>query len=182
MDKNKIGIFGKKRLEITDIALLAMLTAAYIVISRFLSINTPYIKIGFSFLPVAIAARYRGVVGGAAVSALGDLIGALLFPYGPFFVGYTLTAALLGAVYGAALCREYRFRNAVFAVVPTQIICTLLLNSLWTSVLYAKAFGTYVVLRIPQSLIMTPIQILVIHIVLTALQRFDIMNKISGNR
>ena len=60
--------------------ILAMLTAAEIVLNRFLSINTWNMKIGFSFVPVVIAAVLLGPAYAAIVGALGDFLGAILFP------------------------------------------------------------------------------------------------------
>ncbi len=175
-----LGIKSPLSFQLADIAIISMLTALYIVLSRFLSINTQVVKIGFSFLPVAIAAYFSGIVGAAVVSGLGDLLGALLFPFGPFFPGYTVTAVLLGIIFGAAFYREYRFRNTVLAVVTTQILCTLFLNTLWTTLLYAKkGFWAYLLTRLPQSLIMTAVQILLIHLVLTAIEQAPALKKIK---
>lgn len=83
---------------------IGILVATEIVCNRFLSVNTSLFKIGVAFLPVVLAAWLYGPVAGALVGGLGDLIGALLFPIGPYFPGFTLTAALAGAGYGFCLC------------------------------------------------------------------------------
>ena len=82
---------------------LSILTALEIVLNRFLSINAWNTKIGFSFIPVAVAGMLFGPLGGAVVGALGDLVGAILFPIGAYFPGFTLTAFLTGLVYGLFL-------------------------------------------------------------------------------
>jgi ECF transporter S component (folate family) len=134
-----------------------------VVLSRFLSIATPVVKIGFTFLPIAFAAGLYGPIGGMLVAGLGDFIGALLFPIGPYFPGYTLTAAILGLIFGLFLYRRCCFWKIVVAVVATQLLCTLLLNTLWTAILYDKAFWAYLATRLVQSAIMTVVEIVAMN-------------------
>lgn len=144
---------------------IAMLSAMQVVLSRFLSIQTSVVKIGFGFVPVMFAGALYGVGGGALAGALSDVIGALLFPSGSYFPGYTLTAALSGAVYGWLLHRRYdiaqlppkecgkgRFLFALrhglvrilLAYVVTTLSVTLALNTFWIlgrGYLYVDAAG-----------------------------------------
>ena len=82
------------------VCLSAMLIAVEVVLNRFLSINTMGLKIGFSFVPIVIAAMLFGGVRAGIIYALADLIGALLFPIGPYFPGFTVSAFLMGLIYG----------------------------------------------------------------------------------
>ena len=131
------------RYSLVKLAVLALLTALSVVLSRFLSIQTPVTKIGFSFLPIAFAGVLFGPVGGALAGGLADLIGALLFPIGAYFPGYTLTAALTGAIYGFAWHQKRTPLRVIVAVLIKQLVCSLLLNTLWTSILYHKGFMVY---------------------------------------
>ena len=87
-----------KKLNTRTIAQLAILVAMEVVLSRFLSINIWSNKIGFAFVPVAVTAMLYGPLTTGLTAAAADLIGALLFPSGPFFPGFTLTAFLGGVV------------------------------------------------------------------------------------
>ncbi|MDO4566303.1 MAG: ECF transporter S component, partial [Oscillospiraceae bacterium] len=65
--------------RIKRLCYLGLLTAMQVVLSRFLSINIPptaeyLIKIGFSFLPIGVAAILFGPLWGGACAALGDVI------------------------------------------------------------------------------------------------------------
>ena len=51
-----------KRFDTLYIATIALLVALQVVLSRFLSVPTPITKIGFSFVPLVIAARKYGVI------------------------------------------------------------------------------------------------------------------------
>ena len=84
---------------------LAALVALQIVLSRFVSPKVgESFKLGFGFLAVMLAGALEGYLGGIIVAAVSDVLGALLFPQGPFFIGYTFTAALTGFILGAFLC------------------------------------------------------------------------------
>ena len=165
---------GRARLRM--IVLLAMLTAMEVVLNRFLSINTPYLKIGFSFVPVVVAAILYGPLGGACVGALGDLIGAILFPNGPFFPGFTVTALLTGLVYGLFLYKKQTPLRIVLAVAVNQLILSLFLNTLWLTILWmgtekAAPYLTILATRIGQCALLIPVQYLVIQILAPVLRR-----------
>ena len=72
------------------IILSAILLALLIILSRFLSVKTPILKISFSFVPTMLCAIWLGPKWTVLVNVLGDLIGATLFPSGAFFIGYTI--------------------------------------------------------------------------------------------
>ena len=95
-----------KKLDLKAMVTCAALIAAAIVLSRFLSINAWNLKIGFTFVPVFIAAYLYGPIGGAVVGGIADFIGAILFPIGAYFPGFTLTCVITGAVYGLLLHKK----------------------------------------------------------------------------
>ena len=65
--------------KIRKIILCALFLASNVVLSRILSIRTPIITIGFSFVPIMLAAIMLGWKYSIIVTTLGDIIGALLF-------------------------------------------------------------------------------------------------------
>ena len=150
---------------------LSILTALEIVLNRFLSINAWNTKIGFSFIPVAVAGMLFGPLGGAIVGALGDLVGAILFPIGAYFPGFTLTAFLTGLVYGLFLYREQTIPRIAAAVGINQLVLSLLLNTLWISVLYGSPYGPLLVTRIAQCLILTAAQLILLPLIARILPR-----------
>ena len=138
---------------------LAILVAMHIILSRFLSYSVWNMKIGFDFLPVSVAAVLYGPIGAAVVGGLGDFIGAILFPIGPYFPGYTHSAALSGAVLGLFLHREQRLTRVLGAVAVNQWIISLLLTSFWISFTNLVPYWAMVTSRVPQCAIMTAVQI-----------------------
>ncbi len=148
----------------------ALLTALEVVLSRFCSVNTMGWKIGVAFLPVVMAALLYGPYVSAAVGAAGDFIGAILFPIGPYFPGFTLTAFFSGYVWGLFLSRLGKgkpryFRHIVPAVLINNLFLGLIINSLWLLILYGKrTFFGWIVYRIPEYGLMIPIAMVLIPV------------------
>ncbi len=137
----------------------ALMTALEIVLSRFLSVSLWNLKIGFSFLPVLITAAVLGPLCAAAVAGLGDFLGAVLFPIGPYFPGFTLSAALIGLIFGFAFKNEITVFKTTVSVISTELIFTLLINSLWISVLYGAPYQGLLITRLPQAAIMAAVKL-----------------------
>jgi ECF transporter S component (folate family) len=153
------------------IILSGLLLAILIIFDRFLSIKTTYLQISFSFLPIALAAILLGPKYSCAISALGDLIGALLWPFGTYFVGFTIIDAVVGLIFGLCLYKgEGEFFEGKQLLVRLCIACALTLwvvelpiMSLMLSVLYGKAFLAVLTGRLATKLVMFPIQITIIY-------------------
>ena len=148
----------KSKINTKTIVVMGMLIALEIVLSRFLSINAWNIKIGFNFVPVVIAGMLLGPVYAGLVGALGDFLGATLFPIGAYFPGFTVTAFLMGIVWGVFLYREQNLQRIVPAVAINQLILSLCLNTLWISILYGSDYKALFVTRIVQTLILICVQ------------------------
>ncbi len=164
----------KKKFPVRMVTVLAMLVALEVVLSRFCSINTAGWKIGFGFVPVALAAILYGPLGGAVVGGLSDFIGAILFPIGPYFPGFTVCAALIGVVYALFLYRREKPNFFLHILVPTlinSILIGLCINTVWVSILYhSKNYWGWFVYRLPEYAILIPVNLLLLP-VLVALAR-----------
>ena len=162
----------KFRFTTRSITTLALLTAIEIVLSRFLSINAWNIKIGFSFVPVVVAAMLYGPIGASIVGALGDFLGAILFPIGAYFPGFTLTAFLTGVVFGLFLYKKQDWPRTIAAVCINQFVLSLFLNTLWISILYGSPYVPLLATRIVQCLILTAVQLVCIQAIAKAISRY----------
>ena len=78
MNKSKSPLFTTH-----SIALMGLLLAAEIVLSRFCSIATWNIKIGFTFIPLVLSAGLFGPIGAGVLAALADFFGRYLIPHWP---------------------------------------------------------------------------------------------------
>lgn len=148
---------------------IAVLTAAQVVLSRFLSVQLWNLKFGFSFVPVMLAAYLYGPVGAACVYGIGDIIGALVFPHGAYFPGYTLTAVLSGLVWGLLLYKKIKPLKAISAVLIVQLFCSFLLNSFWISYTCGTEYLPMLATRWPQSLGYAVVHLIFIFLLLERL-------------
>ena len=160
------------KLDTKSLVTIALLVAMEIVLSRFLSINAWNIKIGFNFVPIVIGAMLYGPIAGALIAALGDFLGAILFPIGAYFPGFTLTAFLMGLVFGLFLYRKQSPERIVGAVLINQCLLSQCLNTLWISILYGSPYGPLFVTRLVQTLILVTVQILVVYEIARLMPRF----------
>ena len=157
--------------------LSALLLATTIVLSRFLSINTSLFSIGFNFVPMVLAAIWLGPKYAAIISGLADVIGALLFPFGAFFIGYTISAIAKGLIYGLVLYKNGEEYTDKWLIVRLIIACTLvvvlvqfLMNSIWIYMTTDKAFMAILTARITAEAILIPVQIITMFVIIKALK------------
>ena len=155
---------SKRGFPLQKLTISALLLAFDVVFTRVLALNTPLVKMGFGFAAVALCAMLYGPVWTAVVAALGDLVGALLFPTGAFFPGFTLTAALTGLLFGLCLYRRpVRWGNAFLAALLNCLLVTLILNTAMIVVFFDAALPVLLASRVPQFFVMTAVQTLVIR-------------------
>ena len=134
-----------------------------VVLARLLAINTPVMKIGLGFAAVALCAILYGPWWAALVAALGDLVGALLFPTGAFFPGFTLTAACTGLLYGLCLYRRDRsLLWPVLAAVLNVVLVSYLANTAMISYISGTPYATLLKARAVQLAVMLPVQLAVL--------------------
>lgn len=160
-----------QKIKTKDLTIMALLIALEVVLSRFLSINAWNTRIGFGFVPIVTAAILMGPVSAAVVAGVADVIGALLFPTGAFFPGFTFTALLSGTVYGLFLYKKQTLPRIVGAVAVHQLCLSLLLNTLWISILYGSPFKGLIVTRIPQTIIIFVFQVICIPLIAQLVKR-----------
>lgn len=148
---------------------LGLLTALEIVLSRFASINTFNLKIGFGFVPIVAAAIMFGSISAAVVAGLGDFVGAVAFPVGPYFFGFTLSAAICGIIRGVCLYKKRSVIRSLIAAFVCQMIIGLFLNTFWISVLYGTAFWANFYVRLPQCGALFAVEAVVSYVLQTPL-------------
>lgn len=160
------------------IILVSILLAIRIILSRFLSVKTPIVKISFGFIPAMLCAVWLGPKWTVLLTALSDIIGATLFPTGPYFFGYTISAAVGGLIYGLLLYRKKSdsFSNKAFifrviiAVLLVNIIVNMGMNTLWTSITSGKAFQVIFLTRFIKQVVLMPINIIIFLFIERALR------------
>lgn len=156
-----------KKLSTKNLVLVSMILALQIVMTRFLSIQTPIVRIGFSFIAVALNAALFGPWVAGITGILADLIGMMLFPAGAYFPGFTVTAFLSGFIYGVFLHRdEIKLKHVAIAVVLVSLICNLGLNTLWLSMMQGKAWMVLLPPRVGKEIFLIFVRIFTINLII----------------
>ena len=165
----------KKKIFSTQMmAVLSVLLALEVIIARFGTIRpSESIKLSLDFIPVVIAAILYGPIPAVVMSILADILGAFLFPVGPFFPGFTLTAALTGLIYGMLLHKSQSFPRILSTVLLQQLLCSMLLNTFWLHVLYGMPYLPTMAARLIQCAVMAALQLVMIPILVKTIQSLE---------
>lgn len=147
------------KMSVKSISIIGILVAMEIILARF-SIHTWNLKIGFSFVPVVVAAIFYGPVTAGLVGAIGDIMGYILFPVGAYFPGFTLTAFVTGMIFGFFLRKSQSVLNIVLAVLCVQIFVSQFMITYWISFLYGSPYWALFATRIYQTAAMIAVEII----------------------
>ncbi len=174
---------------IKSIVAAALLVALHTILAVFVSFNvTPALRISVSFLANCAIGYLFGPVMGFMCGGLGDIIQFIIKPTGPYFPGWTLSAALAGLIYGLFFydCNikisrkktsgkkrmlweiiDFRFLlRVVLAVTLDTFLVNILLGTYWCSIMYGKGFMFYLTMRFSKNLIQLPINIFLTYYVI----------------
>lgn len=152
------------KMSVKSVSIIGILVAMEIILAR-LSIHTWNIKIGFSFVPVVVAAIFYGPIAAGLVAAIGDVIGVVLFPVGAFFPGFTLTAFLTGIVFGLFFQKKVTVLHTIASVLIVQVLISQFLNTYWISFLYGSPYWPLFYTRIYQTAAMSVVQAVCILVI-----------------
>lgn len=158
--------------KLKKVILSGILLALLIVLNRFVSIKTPLLVISFTFVPIMMSAIWLGPKYSTLIAALGDFIGAILFPFGTYFPGFTVSAGLTGLIYGIFLYKkqdnEMTDKKFIIRLIISNLlvlgIVEIFVVSLWLNMLYGKAYLLVVSSRVLAQVIMFPIRIVTIFV------------------
>ena len=155
------------------LALAAMLSALNLAINQISIPVSAYLEISFDFL----ASAATGFLCGpwvAALSGVGtDLLGYVLRPNGPYFPGFTLSAMLLGIVYGLWY---YRKPVQLWRIICCKLTVTVLFNffltPLWLHIMYGQAFVLLSTMRVIKNAVKFPVDVFLLLLVLKACRQY----------
>jgi len=152
-----------RSLPLKKLISISLLVALSIIAKRFLGYNDKIISVSFGFVPIAMAGMLFGPLGGVITAGLSDVIGALLFPTGPFHPGFTLAALLSGLIYGLFLYKQPLSRlRIVLCQALVTIIVHLILNTLLLMPIVGKGFMAILPLRMLKNALFFPVEVFVL--------------------
>lgn len=150
----------------------ALLIALQIILTRFLSIQTPIVRVSFFFVPIALSAILFGPLVAGMLAGVSDVMGFFLNPVGTFHPGFILSAILTGVVYGLFLNKkEVTWFRIGLAALVISLGINLGLNSFWLSQILGKGVWGLLISRVIKEAIMFLIQIPIIMLVWQALKK-----------
>ena len=140
-----------KNSSLQTLCRVAALVAIEVVLERFCSFNTPLLRIGVGFVPLAVCGMLYGPVWAGAAGGLGDVLGTFLSPYG-FYPPITVTAILAGVSFGLFLHRKtLRFFPHILGCTLVNCIgLSLFLQSFWLCLLNETPYPAMLATRLPQ--------------------------------
>ena len=153
-----------------------LLLAIQMVLSSYGVIEvTDSLKISLAHLAIAPTAILFGPVVAGIQGALSDNLGFMLKPTGPYFPGFTLTAALLGVIYGMLL---YKTKRTTWQIILARVIvCVFVnigLNTVFLTMLYGPSRLATLPLRAFKNIIQLPIDCLLLGAVSRAVKRIPV--------
>ncbi|MBK1809391.1 folate family ECF transporter S component [Clostridium sp. YIM B02505] len=147
------------------LVLLSLFITLQIILTRFLSIQTPILRIGFGFIPLIFSSILFGPVLGGICAAISDILGMFIFPQGTYFPGFTLSAFLSGLIYGSILHKKsISLLRISFSSLLVKFIIDIGLNTFWLSIITGKAVAILLIPRVTKTLIMIPVEIFLVYI------------------
>ncbi|MBR4634911.1 MAG: folate family ECF transporter S component [Clostridia bacterium] len=188
MEKNGKKAKSTGAMSVEMLVITALLIAMYVVLDRLVpAIKLPGAKVALSFVAPIVAAILCGPVIGMLVYGLGDLIAALLFPFGQYHPGFTVVAALMGAVFGLFLHKKpfgifgsdrgwdrIRIFPNVIAAVLINALLGQFVNTLWVAQLYgSKTYWGWFVYRLPQHGFLIAAEIILIPLLMKLCEQLN---------
>jgi len=149
---------------------LSLLTAVSIVLTRLFAVAVPIgghtvLRLSFGEIPIMLAGVLFGPAAGAVTGAAADLIGYLMNPFGgPFFPGFTVSAALTGLIAGLMLrgARSFSWKQMGVMVAVNDLITSVALNTFWLVQLYGLDPRLILPTRVGARLVTIPIYTVVL--------------------
>ncbi|MBQ4128427.1 MAG: folate family ECF transporter S component [Ruminococcus sp.] len=170
--------------KIAPLCVCSMMLAIRIVLGMFSNFTlsfAPFVKIGFSFLPIVIVAYLYGPVCAAIVSGLGDILSIILNNPTAFSImpGITVCYILEGFIFGIVLYEhEISVGRTILAFVSVLLLCRLPLNTLVLHLMMGIPYIELLTYRAIILVIFAIIEVLLSFFILKALTKMPMLNKI----
>lgn len=163
------------------LVILALIVALGVVLSRYLSIQTPMLRIGFAFVAYAAAGILYGPIYAGVVGGMVDILGFVLFPTGAYFPGITLSAVLHGVIYGILM---YKHQPSIPRVLISSALSAFaiggLLTTYWLTILMpGHTFTALLLTRSISTIVLFPVQVTLILALWKAFEKAKITNLVQ---
>lgn len=165
--------------SIGNITIGAMFMALSVILGLFTIEAGPYLKIGFGSIVNAYCYYVFGPVFGGVYGGVLDILKFIVKPTGAFFPGFTFNAILGGVIYGSVLYkRPFTLKRVLVAEFLVGLFVNIILNTLWISVLYGKAFMVLLPPRVIKNVVMWPVDSVILWLLGSRLEKLGLVTKI----
>lgn len=179
----KFACSSKELTHVQALAVCAMMLALRVILGIFTNFTLafmPFVKIGFSFIPVVITAYLYGPVCAAIVSGAGDVLSLILANPTAFSLNPALTACYVweGVIYGVILYQsEMNLKDIILAKAAVLGLCALPLNTLILSGMMNIPYLTLLLYRAAVLIPFGVVEVLIIRLIKPLLQRVKVIRK-----
>ena len=179
----KFASSSKELTHVQTIAICAMMLALRVILGIFTNFTLaimPFVKIGFSFIPVVITAYLYGPVCAAIVSGAGDVLSIILANPTAFSMNPALTACYIweGVIYGVILYQsEMKLKDIIIAKAAVLALCTLPLNTLILSGMMNIPYFTMLLYRAAVLIPFGVVEVLIIRLIKPLLLRVKVIKR-----
>lgn len=131
------------KIDSKKLTIVALFISITIILTRFISIDTPFLRVSIGAVPIYLGSLLLGPIYGLIIGAVSDLLGYVIKTTGVYFIGFTINASIKGLIPGLFI--KYYDKNRswfrIFLIIlPIEIITSLILTPLWLSILMKKAY------------------------------------------
>lgn len=173
---------AKELQNVRCITLIAMFGAIATVLSSLRISIGDLIKISLVFLPNNIVYYLFGPVVGALYAGTMDILTYFIKPEGGFFPGFTLSSIVTGLIYGVILYKKpIKFSRIFISNLIQILVVSIVMNNLWLSMMNGNPFLVNLAARALKSVIMIPVQSIIMFSVMKGMEASGLFQMIRGN-
>lgn len=159
--------------DVRMLAFIALMIALKIVIGFIRIPVGENLRISLTYIIVAIEGMVVGPVAGMTSAFITDNLSFILFPDGAYFPGYTLTAMLGSLFYSIFLYqKKVTWPRIILAKIMNNYLVNVLLGSLWSSILYGKAYLVYATTSLIKNTVLLPLEVILLMVVIKFIYPF----------
>ena len=165
-----------QKMDGKQMVVLGVLTGLAVLLSYVFAIQTPFIRVTFGFLPIALAGALYGPWKGGLVAALSDFIGTACLGTSIFFPGFLVSGFLTGFIYG-----KFFYRRRVtfpYVCIPFFLVMVFIhlgLNILWLTLYYDKAASAIFMGRLIKNIVCFPMEVTLFMVLYRQVARYVIL-------
>lgn len=155
------------------LVLASLFVVMEVILTQYLGLTLPTMRFTLTFVVMGVAGYLMGPWMGAGIAGLADLIGMLLWPKGPFNIGFTLAAVCSGFLFG--LFHKKEGKNLILWIVIATVLNTLISNVLIRSyaltLIQELPIEAFIIPRLIKAVAELPIRIAILIPMIKAIER-----------